>query len=41
MENDLREEYREEIRKMIEEIQDISDLKRIYTLVSIKHEKVL
>ena len=35
-----REEYRLFINRMISEITDIYDLKRIYTLVCVKHEKV-
>lgn len=32
--------YREFINQMVAEITDLQDLKRIYTLVYVKHEKV-
>lgn len=32
--------YREYIKNMVDEITDANDLRRIYTLVSIKHEKI-
>lgn len=35
------ETYREVIKKMLDTITDANDLLRIYTLVSIKHEKYL
>ena len=35
-----RETYRCFINQMVAEINDIQDLKRIYTLVYVKHEKV-
>lgn len=35
------ETYRYFIRQMIDEITDANDLKRIYTLVCVKHEKVV
>lgn len=35
-----RETYRRFINQMVAEINDIQDLKRIYTLVYVKHEKV-
>ena len=37
----LEEQYRYFINKMVEEITDANDLKRIYTLVCVKHEKVV
>ena len=35
----LEEQYRYFINKMVEEITNANDLKRIYTLVCVKHEK--
>lgn len=32
--------YREYIKKMVDEITDANDLRRIYTLVSVKYEKI-
>ena len=37
----LEEQYRYFINKMIEEITSVEDLKRLYTLVCVKHEKVV
>lgn len=34
------EEYRYFINQMISEIKNVQDLKRIYTLVCVKHEKI-
>lgn len=39
--NDQKQIYRDYIKRWVDEIQDLNDLKRIYTLVSVKHEKVL
>ena len=36
---DQKQEYREEIARMLEDITGLDDLRRIYTLVSVKYEK--
>ena len=38
--NDEAEIYRRFIKQMIEDITDVQDLKRIYTLCRVKYEKV-
>lgn len=39
MEKEQCETYRQFINRMIEDITNVEDLKRIYTLVCVKHEK--